>query len=169
MRSARWLIALLACATPLRAQDSGGGVDAPTPPSGRSFIERAARPGKWIFGAGAVALIVLGAHEHDRAQDVWNTLVARCREDNERCEVRADGVYQDPVAEDLYQEALYYDRRAHRRIAGGQVSLVAAGALLIVDMSVRRGKPKDVPFDPDRAYVAPAADGGVLLGWRVRF
>lgn len=168
MRPTRWLITLVALATPLRAQEHPPEQTA-TPPSGRSFIERAARPGKWIAGAGAVALIVLGAREHHRAQEIWSELLTRCREDNERCETRADGSYRDPLAEELYQEALYYDRRAHLRIASGQVALVAAGAMLIVDLSMRRGKPKNVPFDPDEAYVAPARGGGVLLGWRVRF
>ena len=168
MRYPRTVVALLAVVTPLRAQQSAP-ESPPAPPSGRSLIERVSRPGKWIAGAAAVGLIVLGAREHDRAQESWDALLVRCREDNERCETRPDGSYQDPAAEELSQEAAYYDRRAHLRIAGGQVAVIAAGAMFILDLSARRGKPKDVPFDPDQTYVAPARGGGVLLGWRVRF
>lgn len=159
---------LVVTAAPLRAQHPPPSAP-PTPPSGRSLIERTSRVGKWVAGAAAVTLIVLGAREHDRAEERWDALVTRCREDNERCEIAPDGTYQDLAAEALYQETVYYDRRAHRRIVGGQISLVAAGTMLIVDLSVRRGKTKDVPFDPDQAIVAPAPNGGVLLGWRVRF
>lgn len=139
------------------------------PPAGRSFIQRVAGPGKWVAGAASVALIVLAVREHDRSNESWDALIAICHADNESCEVGADGTYRDREAERLYQESLYYDRRAQRRILGGQAALVATGVLLIVDLSVRRDGTNNVPFDPDRAYVAPATGGGVLLGLRVKF
>jgi len=163
------LVPLLAvAAAPLGAQTPVPEGQA-QPPSGRSFIQRVAGPGKWVAGAASIALIVLAVREHDRSNQSWDDLLAICDVDNERCEVTSDGTYQDIDAERLYQESLYYDRRAQRRILGGQAALVVTGALLIVDLSVRRDGTHNVPFDPDQAYVAPAKGGGVLLGLRVRF
>jgi hypothetical protein len=158
----------VAVATPLPAQSAPPEV-APRPPSGRSFIQRAAGPGKWVAGAAAITLIALSVKENDRSEQSWDALLARCREDNERCEVGADGTYRDVEAERLYQESLYYDRRAQRRLVGGQAALILAGTFLIVDLSVRREGTRNKPFDPDQAYVAPAKGGGVLLGMRLRY
>lgn len=163
------LVPLLAvAAAPLGAQTPVPEGQTP-PPSGRSFIQRVAGPGKWVAGAASIALIALAVREHDRSNQSWDDLLAVCQADNERCEVTPDGTYQDIEAERLYQESLYYDRRAQRRILGGQAALVVTGALLIVDLSVRRDGTNNVPFDPDQAYVAPATGGGVLLGLRVKF
>lgn len=139
------------------------------PPSGRSFIQRVAGPGKWVAGAASIALIAFAVREHERSNESWDALIGICDADTERCEVGSDGTYRDVEAERLYQESLYYDRRAQRRILGGQAALVATGLLLIVDLSVRRDGTNNVPFDPDQAYVAPAKGGGVLLGMRVKF
>ncbi len=168
MTGARPLLALLVlAAAPLRGQDA---VDAPRrPPEGRALIERVSRPGKWVAGAASVVLIALGAREHDRAQERWDALVEFCRQSNASCRTAAGGAYTDAGAERLYQESLYYERRAHRRIVAGQATLVLAGAMFIVDLSRRKRGPKNVPFDPDQALVAPAADGGMLLGLRLRF
>lgn len=163
------LVPLLAvAAAPLGAQTPVPEGQTP-PPSGRSFIQRVAGPGKWVAGAASIALIALAVREHDRSNQSWDDLLAVCQADNERCEVTPEGTYRDIEAERLYQESLYYDRRAQRRILGGQAALVVTGALLIVDLSVRRDGTNNVPFDPDRAYVAPAKGGGVLLGLRVAF
>jgi hypothetical protein len=169
MMRLRALFPLLAiAAAPLGAQTPVPEGQAP-PPSGRSFIQRVAGPGKWVAGAASIALIAFAVREHQRSNESWDALITICQADNERCEVASDGAYQDAEAERLYQESLYYDRRAQRRILGGQAALVVTGALLIVDLSVRRDGTNNVPFDPDQAYVAPAKDGGVLLGLRLSF
>lgn len=165
----RAVFPLFAVATaPLAAQAPVPEAQTP-PPSGRSFIQRVAGPGKWVAGAASIALIAFAVKEHNRSNESWDALIAICDADNERCEVASDGTYRDVEAERLYQESQYYDRRAQRRILGGQVALVVTGALLIVDLSVRRDGTNNVPFDPDQAYVAPAKGGGVLLGMRVAF
>ena len=169
MMRPRALVPLLAVlAAPLAAQTPAPEGQA-QPPSGRSFIQRVAGPGKWVAGAASIALIAFAVREHERSNENWDALLAICDADSERCEVAPDGTYQDDEAEQLYQQSLYYDRRAQRRIIGGQAALVVTGFLLIVDLSVRRDGTNNVPFDPDQAYVAPAKGGGVLLGMRVRF
>jgi hypothetical protein len=169
MMRARALFPWLAVvAAPLAAQ-SAPPDPPPQAPSGQSLVQRIASPGKWVAGAASVALIALAVKEHARSNDSWDALTALCREDNQRCVVTPDGAYRDLEAERLYQESQYYDRRAQRRILGGQAALVLAGALLIIDLSDRRAEPNNVPFDPDRAYVAPAKGGGVLLGVRLTF
>lgn len=168
MKPLRVLFALWCAATPLAGQDAPPEA-VPQPPAGHTFFERVARPGKWVSGAGAVVLLVLGAREHARAQDSWNALLALCREDNRRCQQASDGSYASFDAERLYQESLYYDRRAHRRIVAGQVALALAGTMFIVDLSARKRGPRNKPFEPDQAFLAPAAGGGVSLGLRLGF
>jgi hypothetical protein len=169
MTRIRPLLPLVAALTaPLAAQGPVPEGQAQPPPE-RSFLQRVAGPGKWVVGAGAIALIGLAVREHNRANESWDALLNLCEQNNESCELAADGTYKNLDAERLYQESQYYDRRAQRRILGGQVGLVLAAVLLIVDLSDRRDGPNNVPFDPERAYVAPAADGGVLLGMRVKF
>lgn len=164
MRARPLLALLLLAAAPLRGQDP----DAPQPPQGRTLIQRASRPGKWLAGAASVVLIALGAREHDRAQERWDDLVALCRATNRACQTGTDGAYVDAGAERLYQESLYYERRAHRRIVAGQTTLVLAGAMFIVDLTGRKRGPRNVPFEPEQAYVAPQADG-VRFGLRLTF
>ena len=159
---------LAAAAAPLAAQ-SLPAEERPQPPAGRSFIQRAAGPGKLVAGAAAITLIVLAVNEHERANESWDALNALCRADNAACEVTSDGTYRDAGAEGLYQETVYYDRRAQRRLVGGQVALILARTFLIVDLSTRRDGSRNVPFDPDQAYVAPASGGGVLLGVRLTY
>lgn len=168
MKPLRVVFALWCAATPLAAQDASPAA-VPQPPAGRTFFERVAQPGKWVTGAGAVLLIALGAREHARAQDSWDALFAFCRQDNRRCARASDGSYVSFDAERLYQESLYYDRRAHRRIVAGQVALALAGTMFIVDLSARKRGPPNKPFEPEQAFLAPASDGGVVLGLRLGF
>jgi hypothetical protein len=152
----RALAPLLAvAAAPLAAQATVPEGQA-QPPSGRSFIQRVAGPGKWVAGAASVALILFAVREHERSNESWDALIAICDAANESCEVGADGTYRDVEAERLYQESLYYDRRAQRRILGGQAALVVT-ASCDRGLSVRRDGTNNVPFDPDRRTWRPPA------------
>lgn len=153
---------LLALTAPLAAQQPAA------PPAG-GWTRPVVRWGKWVGAAVAVGFTAFAASEHAQSADSWDALLLICRTNNADCAVGTDGRYLNIIAEGHYQRSLYYDARARRRLLAGQAALVAAAALFIVDLRRGRDGPPNVPFDPNRLEVGPAAGGGAKLGWRVPF
>lgn len=121
------------------------------------------RYGKFV----ALALAGFGAwhaqDHHEKADDAYDTLDERCRQDPAAC-VIGPGGYEDPESERLYQTALREDDRARHWLIGAEVSLLGAVALFIYEIT-RPGGPErdDIPFEP---LVNPAA-GQVGARFRV--
>ena len=122
--------------------------------------------GKWLLAAGAVGFTIMGEHEHRRSQRFWTELLRMCQADNQSCAVDASGRYLDYQAELLYQESVYYDHRARRRLVAGQLSLLGAAAMFIADLKHKGEKPDNIPFHG--LMVEPVRDG-VGIGMRVAF
>lgn len=158
------LLAVLAAAavSPLAAQQT-------TPPPRWAWVRPVARWGKWVTAAAAAGFTALAVREHAQSADSWDALLLICRTDNADCAVGPDGRYLNIIAENHYQRSLYYDARARRRLIAGQATLVVAAGLFILDLSRGRNGPPNVPFDPNRIVVAPAAGGGTRIGLRLGF
>ena len=122
--------------------------------------------GKWLLAASAVGFTILGEQEHRRSQRFWNQLLRMCQTDNQSCALGDDGRYRNYQAEVLYEESVYYDHRARKRLIVGQVSLLGAAAMFIADVSRKADKPGNIPFHG--MTVAPVGDG-VGVGMRVAF
>ncbi|HUL03910.1 MAG TPA: hypothetical protein VLV16_11845 [Gemmatimonadales bacterium] len=115
--------------------------------------------GKWAAAAGAVALTVLGAQEHNKSNDVYGNLLDLCHADDKNCALNPNGTYIDPGAEEMYQSSLSYDRRARARLIAGQVSLLLCAGLFVADL--RHKGPENIPV-----HIDPLAG---RVGVRVRF
>jgi hypothetical protein len=139
----------------LAAQDSLG--VAPRPSHG--WAQAGVHYGKWVSAASAVGFTLLAAHEHDRANKSWQQLLDLCRSNNADCQLRSDGRYVTYQAELLYQETLYYDRRARHRLIIGQVSMLTSAALFILDLRHGSGRPPNIPFHGMRVIAEPVGDG----------
>ena len=50
----------------------------------------------------------------------------------------------------------------------GQTALVLSVAMFVYDLGKGSGPP-NIPFDPEKAIIAPAPGGGTKIGWRVAF
>jgi len=122
--------------------------------------------GKWLLAAGAVGFTILGEHEHRRSQRFWTQLLRICQAENQSCAVDDSGRYLDYQAELLYQESVYYDHRARRRLVAGQLSLLGAAAMFIADLSHKGEKPDNIPF---RGMTVMPVRDGVGIGMRVAF
>lgn len=122
--------------------------------------------GKWLAAAGVVGLTVMGASEHRRSRNAWNSLLTICRSAQDACTVGADGRYLRADAEALYQRSRVYDRRANSWLLGAQATLIATAALFIIDL--RPGEPENIPFPANRVEVGAMADG-VQVGLRLPF
>jgi hypothetical protein len=120
--------------------------------------------GKWFAAAGAVALTVLGAQEHEKSNDVYSDLLALCRVDDQNCALNSNGTYIDPAAEEMYQTTLSYDRRARARLIAGQVSLLLCAGLFVADL--RKKGPENIPVSGTRVMMDPV---GRRVGISVRF
>jgi hypothetical protein len=153
----------LAGTTPALGQDVK-----PAPQSGSGWTRPVVRYGKWLTAAAAGGLTYLAAREHNQSADSWNRLLTICRIDNADCAIGLDGRYVNPVAEANYQQSLYYDGRARKRLLAGQVALVISAAMFIADLSGGRNGPPNIPFDPNKLLVEPTSDGGARIGLRLR-
>lgn len=168
MRQAALFALALAAAAPASAQTErpGGGL-----PTERSHWTRGLiHYGKWATAGAAVALTAMGAREHSRSKRHWDRLLDICRANNADCTLGPDGRYTNAVAEQEYQQALHFDRRANRRFLGGQVSLLATAALFIADLrggGSRQG-PKNIPLAPLEVSAEPAGDAA-RVGLRFAF
>jgi hypothetical protein len=151
-------IVLLRLAPVLAAQDSLS----LTPRTSRGWARPTIHYGKWVTAASAVGFTLLAAHEHDTADRSWQQLLTLCRTDNAACQVRADGRYTTYQAELLFQQTLYYDRRARHRLIVGQVSLLASAALFILDLRHENGGPPNIPYHGLKVTAEPAGDGARL-------
>ena len=133
----------------------------PTAP-GPSLRHGAVHYGKWLTAGAAVAFTVMAAHEHSYSRHHWDELLTSCRSADDACARGSDGRYISPYAEGLYQQAMYYDRRANRRLLGAQTSLLVTAALFIIDLSGRNDEPDNIPFRPLRVTATPTGGGAQL-------
>ena len=163
-----WLV-LLAMSSALTGWATLASAQGPGVPRDRaSWTRGVIHYGKWVTAGATVGLTVLGAKEHRRSAREWDQLIAICRANNADCTTGPDGRYVDASAELRYQLALYYDRRANRRLLGGQLSLLATAAMFIADLRHGKDGPENIPFAPLTVSTDPSG-GGARVGVRLPF
>ena len=139
-----------------------------TPAPGSSLRQGAVHYGKWLTAGAAVAFTVMAAQEHRHSRRHWDDLLTLCRSADDACARDSNDRYISPQAEALYQQSMYYDARANRRLLGAQASLLVTAALFIIDLSGRNAEPDNIPFRPFRVTVEPTSDGAAV-GMRIAF
>ncbi|HEX2610819.1 MAG TPA: hypothetical protein VHK68_07385 [Gemmatimonadales bacterium] len=122
--------------------------------------------GKWVLVAGAAGMNYLALRAHNRAEDSFDALESRCLTAHEHCIVGPQGRYLDPVSEDLYQGSLRYDRIARGWLIGGESTLAGATVLFIWELAQPKGRPGNIPFEPE---IRSMPGGTTGLGLRVAF
>jgi hypothetical protein len=121
--------------------------------------------GKWALVAGAAGMNYLAIRAHNRADDAFDDLEARCLASTIRCDLGPEGSYADPEIEDLYQNSLRYDRIARGWLIGGETALAGAAVLFIWELTRPKGRPDNIPFEPEVRSMST----GTGLGLRVSF
>ena len=122
--------------------------------------------GKWVLVAGAAAMNYLALQAHNQADDSFDTLEANCLESRQRCALGPDGSYLDPTSEDFYQASLHYDRVARSWLIGGELALAGAAALFVWELTQPKGRPGNIPFEPEVRSMRSGATG---VGLRFAF
>jgi hypothetical protein len=92
-------------------------------------------------------------------------LESRCLQAPERCDLGPGGSYLDPEIEGLYQTSLRYDRTARGWLIGGETALAGAAALFVWELTRPKGRPENIPFEPE----VKSLRGATGLGLRVPF
>jgi hypothetical protein len=115
--------------------------------------------------AGSIGMNYYALRAHNRADDNFDALEARCLQSESRCILGSDGRYLDPEIEGFYQMSLHYDRVARGWLFGGETALAGAAALFIWELTRPKGRPKNIPFEPEVRSLWQATG----VGFRVPF
>ena len=149
-----FLAALTLVASPLSAQQAA-------PPGSPALIKY----GKWGLLAASVAMNLLAREAHQAADDDFAFVTDVCSADRTRCTTLPNGAYADPVLEQHYQSSLDNDKKARTWLVGGQTALVAAAVGFIWELTRPKGRPGNIPFEPE----VGERDGATTVGFRVAF
>lgn len=145
---------LILLGSPLAAQQTA-------PPGSPPLIKY----GKWGLLAASVAMNLLAREAHQRADDDFAFVSDVCSVDRTRCTTLPDGAYADPELEQHYQSSLDYDKKARTWLIGGQTALVAAAVGFIWELTRPKGRPDNIPFEPE----VSERNGATRVGFRVAF
>jgi hypothetical protein len=144
-----WLVALVLSFLPVRLE--------------AQQLSPLVRYGKWLLVAGAVSMNYLAIHSHEKAEDAFDALESRCLAAQRRCDLAPSGQYLDPEIENFYQTALHYDRIARRWLIGGETALAGATALFVWELTRPKGRPDNIPFEPEVRSLRGATGLGLRL------
>jgi hypothetical protein len=144
------LLPLVGHALPVTAQDPAGN-------EGTPWLVEMSHYGRWPVLAGAGALIGMAAVRSHDARAAQGALEDFCAIDSAQCALVEDSEtggqrYADPAAEALYQEYARLSRQAQGYLIGGQVSLLAAGGMFLIDLLHRDRDFGNIPYTPLELY-----------------
>jgi hypothetical protein len=149
------LLALLALlAAPMEAQQA---VPRSSPPL--------VKYGKWGLLAASAVMHLFAREAHQQADHEFSFVADACAIDRVRCTTLPDGAYADPILEQHYQSSLDYDRKARTWLVGGQTALVGAAVGFIWELTRPKGRPENIPFEPE----VGERNGATTVGFRVTF
>ena len=121
--------------------------------------------GKWILVAGSAGMNYLALRAHNRAEDAFDQLESSCGATTARCNLGPGGAYLDPEIEGFYQSSLRYDRIARGWLIGGESALAGAAVLFVWELTRPKGRPDNIPFEPE----VRSLRGSTGLGLRIGF
>jgi hypothetical protein len=121
--------------------------------------------GKWVLAAGALGMNYMAARAHDRADEQFDALEARCLDNHALCTLETGGSYTDPTSETLFQESRRYDRQARRWLFGGETALLGAAAMFVWELTRSTPKPDHIPFVPEVRELIGGTGVGVRVNW----
>ncbi len=122
---------------------------------GKPWYVSVSHYGKWVALASAIGLTTMAAIRHEDANTVFDGLNEICRSSSQNCILNAQGTYENQDAERLFRETKRLDGQANRFLLGGQLTLIASGAMFLIDLVLDEDKPENIPYTPLKVYNAP--------------
>jgi len=107
----------------------------------------------------------LALRAHNRAEDAFDQVESSCQTATARCALGPDGSYLDPEIEGFYQNSLRYDRIARGWLIGGETALAGAAVLFVWELTRPKGRPENIPFEPELRVLRGSTGIGVRLGF----
>ncbi|MSR07557.1 MAG: hypothetical protein EXR93_10910 [Gemmatimonadetes bacterium] len=145
---------LTAVSSPLIAQ---------TRPAARPWPVQTAHVVKWPL-LGATAAMLARGSLLSRDADRWHDSIGAACATVDPCPRSVTGRYLFPPAQAAYESYLSANSGARNWIIGGELALVATGAMFLVDLIHRDDGPRNIPFTPFSVYATPRR-----VGFTVRF
>ena len=129
-------------------------------PQDRPWLVTVSHWGRWPALAGAGILIGVAAVRSHDAREALGTLQDYCAVDAARCALVEDPTsggdrYVTDEGEALYQDYARLSRQAQGYLIGGQVSLLAAGGMFLIDLLHRDSDVGNIPYTPLELYTTP--------------
>ena len=121
--------------------------------------------GKFLLLGLSAGMSIKAAHVHGQAEDAFNDLENYCFQPGTSCVIGGNGAYLDPIAEDLYQTSVSYDKEARNWLYAGEATLIASATFFIWELTRPKNPPKNIPFEPQVTVVGTQT----RLGFRVGF
>lgn len=163
LHRASWLAVTIAVtATSVLPAQSDASATRHTP-----WFATASHYGRWAALVGAGTLIGLAAARHHEARGQLASLERLCADDTARCAIVSVGGterYSDSQAEALFRRYADSERAARGLLLGGQLTLVAAGGMFLIDLLYGVEDPPNIPYTPLEVMAEPAR-----FGLRARF
>jgi hypothetical protein len=148
---------------------SAGPIEAQAGMEGRErpWYASVSRYGKWVSLAAAAGFVTAAAVYHRDADDAERLLTDFCLPDPAQCQLTGTGSgqrYANARAEALFQDVARIERKSRRLLVGGQVAIIAAGSMFLIDLLTRDMRPSNIPYTPLEVFSAPDR-----LGLSIRF
>jgi len=121
--------------------------------------------GKWVTLAASVAMNLLAAEAHEKADAAFQVINLACVQSTSNCATLPDGRYADPALERKFQESLQHDRSARRWLIGGETALVGTAVMFIWELTRSKTREGNIPFEPQ----VGERNGRTTFGFRVPF
>jgi len=134
-------------------------------PAGAQASPAPIKYGKWALLGTSLGLNIAAAGAHQDADRIFEGIRDRCTAQPDLCLLTPGGAYLDPEIEGLYQETLRLDRRSRRYLFGGEAALLGAAVLFVWEFTRPRGRPEDVPFEPEVSFQPGATRIGMRMAW----
>jgi len=68
-------------------------------------------------------------------------------------------MYENPLVEQTWQNYATHQTRAQNFLIAGQVTLVFAGGMFLVDLLYKDDRPKNIPYTPFEVHSTPTQLG----------
>ena len=130
---------------------------------GRPWYANVSHWGRWAALAATGTMVAIAATNNSAADAAFDKLEDLCTIDPSGCTLVDDGngglMYENPLVEQTWQNYATHQTRAQNFLIAGQVTLVFAGGMFLVDLLYKDDRPKNIPYTPFEVHSTPTQLG----------